>query len=248
MTQRGWLALGALAALTGVAALGVAELRSTPDEQLTARPRAERPTLALLTSLPLVFGEQFGLESGGSPALARLEQRYAVRPIGVADGASLAGQRMLLMAHPRAQPAEALVELDRWVRKGGRLLLLADPRLDWHSDRPLGDRLRPPPAFADTGLLKHWGLELAGPYPDGPAQVSNGSMSILAASPGRFISSGTCEVAGSGFLARCRIGKGVATLVADADFLHVEGEGALDGPTEHNLDLLMAELSRLETL
>ena len=249
MTRRGWLALGVLAAvLAGVAALGVAELRPNADQRLAERPPAERPTLALLTSLPLVFAEQFSLDGGGSPALARLEQRYTVQPIGVADGASLAGQRLLLMAHPRAQPAEALVALDRWLRDGGRLLLLADPRLDWHSERPLGDRLRPPPAFADTGLLNHWGLELSGPYPDGPAQVTNGSFSILAVSPGRFTSRGTCAVAGAGFVARCRIGKGSATLIADADFLHVEGEGALDGPTGQNLDLLMAELARLESL
>ena len=241
--------LGALAAaLTGVAALGVSELKTAPDEEVAVRAPAGRPALALLTSLPLVFGEQFSLDGGGSPALTRLEQRYNVQPIGVADAASLAGQRLLLMAHPRAQPAGALVDLDRWVRQGGRLLLLADPRLDWHSDRPLGDRLRPPPAFADTGLLEHWGLELSGPYPDGPAHVSNGSISILAAAPGRFTSRGTCEVAGAGFVARCRIGKGAATLIADADFLHVEGEGALDGPTEQNLELLMAELARLESL
>ena len=82
---------------------------------------------------------------------------------------ALKARRLLLMAHPRAQPAEVLVELDQWVRGGGQLLLLADPRLDWHSERPLGDRLRPPPAFADTGLLGHWGLRLerAAP-PTGP--------------------------------------------------------------------------------
>jgi hypothetical protein len=142
VTRPRLLALGALAALTGVAALGIAALGTRSDDRLAVRSPAERPTLALLTSLPLVFGQQFSLDGGGSAALSRLEQRYSVQPVAVADGASLAGLRLLLMAHPRAQPAEALVELDRWVRGGGRLLLLADPRLDWHSDRPLGDRLR----------------------------------------------------------------------------------------------------------
>ena len=85
----------------------------------TAAPRAaeSRPALALLTSLPLMFAEQFAID-GGSPALVRLERRYDVRPIAVADAASLKGKTMLLMAHPRAQPAEVLVELDAWVRAG----------------------------------------------------------------------------------------------------------------------------------
>jgi hypothetical protein len=234
----------AAACIAGAAAVGFS--LQNRDEVPAARPPAERPALALLTSLPLVFGESFGLESGGSAALTRLEQRYNVIPIGVADSASLEGQKLLLMAHPRAQPAEALVELDQWVRGGGRVLLLADPRLDWPSERPLGDRLRPPPAFADTGLLGHWGLQLSGPVPSGPASVGNGELTILAASPGK-LAGRRCTIEGKGFVARCRIGRGSATVIADADFLNVDGERALDGPTEHNLDLLIAELARLET-
>lgn len=235
--------MGAAAlAIAGATAIGV----SLKHGELPARPPAERPTLALLTSLPLVFGESFGFESGGSAALTRLEQRYNVLPIGVADASSLQGQKLLLMAHPRAQPAEVLVELDQWVRGGGRVLLLADPKLDWPSERPLGDRLRPPPAFADTGLLEHWGLKLSGPERDGPASVGNGDLDILAASPGK-LASHSCAIAGHGFVARCRIGRGKATVIADADFLNVQGKGALDGPTAHNLDLLNDELARLET-
>jgi hypothetical protein len=196
--------------------------------------------LALLTSLPLVFGESFGLEDGGSAALARLEQRYNVQPIGVADAAGLSGQRLLLMAHPRAQPAEALVELDQWVRQGGRVLLLADPRLDWPSELPLGDRLRPQPAFADTGLLAHWGLELGGPDPADQVQAGNGRFDVKTSSPGR-LESRQCKLSGDGFVARCRVGKGRATIIADADFLNVEDEGS------ENLNLLLDELARLES-
>ncbi len=160
MTKRALLSAIVAMALAGAAFVGIGlHGAKVPGP----RAPAQRPTLMLLTSLPLVFGESFGLESGGSAALSRLEQRYNVQPIGVADAASLEGQNLLLMAHPRAQPAEVLVELDQWVRGGGRVLLLADPRLDWPSQRPLGDMLRPPPAFADTGLLKHWGLRLRGP-------------------------------------------------------------------------------------
>ncbi|QNP43675.1 hypothetical protein H9L15_03005 [Sphingomonas daechungensis] len=48
-----------------------------------------------------------------------LETRYRVVPIGAADRASLAQGRLLLMAHALPQTAEALVDLDRWVRDGG---------------------------------------------------------------------------------------------------------------------------------
>ena len=218
--------LGAMGGLTGLAALAAWAIAGTGRE-LGPRPSAERATLALVTSLPLIFGESFDLEGGGSAALTRLEQRYRVQPIGVADAAGLKGHRLLLMAHPRAQPAEVLVELHQWVRGGGRLLLLADPQLDWPSQRPLGDRLRPPPAFADTGLLAHWGLKLSGPQPDSSA--------------GQLTSGGGCKVEEDGAVARCRIGRGTVTVLADADFLHV------DDPEADPLDLLVGELDRLET-
>lgn len=241
--NRWWISAALLAAVGGVAALALADRSDVP---VAVRAPAERPTLALLTTLPLVFGDGFAVDDGGSAVLTRLEQRYSVVPIGVTDVGSLSGKRMLLMAHPRAQPAEALVDLDRWVRGGGRLLLLADPKLDWDTKRPIGDRLRPPPAFADTGLLAHWGLQLTGPEPAGPASVGNGELSILAASPGKLEGS-QCALVGRGFVARCRIGGGSVTIIADADFLNVDGEGALDGPVDQNLDLLMAELARLES-
>lgn len=203
------------------------------------QPQAERPSLMLLTSLPLLFGEDFGLEQTGSPAAERLERDFALHPISVADAASLGKRRLLLMAHPRAQPAEALVELDQWVRGGGRLVLLADPKLDWPSSRPLGDRLRPPPWFADTGLLRHWGLSLDGPSPDGPAAIAVDGRTVAAASPGVLAARDrACTVAAKGFVARCTIGKGRAIVVADADFLNVEGAEAIDGPTDGNLDWL----------
>ena len=217
MIVRRWLA--GTAALA-VAAFGALAVSNRAQDDLGERPPQNRPSLALLTSLPLVFGEQLSLDRSGSPALSRMEQRYKVQPIGVADAASLKGQQLLLMAHPRAQPAAALVELDQWVRSGGHVLLLADPKLDWPSERPLGDLLRPPPMFADTGLLGHWGLAL---------------------SDSGLTSSGTCAIADQGLIARCRIGRGKATVIADADFLNV------DKPDADGLALLIAELDQLET-
>lgn len=211
-----------LAAVVGavlLALLGAWGLARTDDR---LGPRSERPDLGLITSLPLVFSESFGLERSGSPALSRLGQRYNVVPLAAAEPDSLAGKRLLLMAHPRAQPAELLVALDRWVRDGGRLLLLADPKLEWPSERPFGDRLRPPPGFADTGLLHHWGLQLSG------------------AGMGEVAGQRHCSIEKDGMIARCRIGEGQVTVIADADFLNVES------PDSEPLDSLMAELARLE--
>jgi len=207
------------------------------------RPAEQRPTLLLLTSLPLVFGEKFGLGESGSAALTRLESRYRVRAISVTDAASLRGARLLLAAHPNAQPAENLIDLDKWVRGGGHLLLLADPMLEWNSERSLGDRLRPSPAFADTGLLAHWGLRLDAPERRGPVELTIAGRRVLVASPGRLV--GRCRIEAGGLVARCAIGKGQATIIADADFLDDRGvEGAT---TAGNLDWLATELANLET-
>ena len=231
-----------VAGLVAAAALAfVGERKGDPQPPTALRAEADRPTLMLLTTLPLLFGESFGLEKMGSPALKALETRYSVRPVAVADARTLAQGRLLLMAHPLAQPAEALVDLDRWVRRGGRLLLLADPALDWHSELPLGDALRPPPAFADTGLLKHWGLRLDAPDGRGPRLRKLAGRDVLTASPGELV--GKCAVTPDRIVARCRIGKGEVTVIADADFLNV---AELDGPTGQNLGAMLAELAALE--
>jgi hypothetical protein len=232
------LALG-LVALLAAAAIGFALVPKGP-KALPPRAPGARPTLLLLTSLPLMFGEDFGLEGGGSPALKALEARYRAVPISVTDPAELAKGKLLLMAHPLAQPAEDLVALDEWVRRGGRVLLLADPRLEWPSRRPLGDPLRPPSMFMDTGLLAHWGLRLDAPAERGPKAAKLGGYDVVVISPGAL--SGKCAISADELVAHCRIGKGRATVVADADLLDVSD---LDS-AEHVLDALLAELARLE--
>jgi hypothetical protein len=223
-----------------VGAAGLAIVRRE-HAGLPPRDDIEKRQLLLLTTLPLVFPEEFSLQGGGSKAFAALETRYKVQLIGTTDAQSLSQARLLLLAHPLAQPSEALVDLDRWVRDGGSVLLLADPRLEWPSKRPLGDKLRPPLSFADTGLLAHWGLRLDAPDHGGPAQRELDGRHVIAVSPG--ILSGACKIGKAGFVARCRVGSGRATVVADADFLNVEQIG---DPASDNLDALLAELAQLE--
>ena len=192
--------------------------------QVPVVPEEPRPTLFLLTGLPIVFGEGFTLAAPASPVLAALQRTYRVRLID--DPAQLSAGGTLLAAQPHALTAERLVALDAWVRQGGRLLLLSDPRLTWPSDLPLGDRGRPPASFADTGLLAHWGLGIEAPPPGATAvhSFTIADQPVESDSPGRLTTSGgPCTVAVDGAFARCRLGKGRALVVADADFLRFPG-------------------------
>ena len=206
-------------------------------------PAGSKPELFLLTPLPLIWSEQFGLDQPGSPALEALEQQFRVSPVDLPS--AVPGGGLLLAAQPRALPAEELVKLDQWVRGGGRLVLLADPVLEWPSELPLGDPGRAPVAYPDTGLLQHWGLRLEAPGERGPRQLPLGGHRVLTASPGKLVALGrACTIGANGLLAHCRLGNGRATVIADADFLNLRA-GGLDGPTEQNLPALVSQLSLL---
>ena len=205
-------------------------------------PERERSVLHLLTPLPLLWSETFGLDQPDSPAVKALERDFRLTPIDLPS--QLPDGALLLAAQPRALPAEELVALDAWVRRGGRLALLADPLLEWPSGLALGDPRRAPRAFPDTGLLLHWGLRLDAPEQRGPVQRELAGRRILAASPGSMAGARSCRVEKGGFVARCRIGSGRVVIIADADFLNL-GPGGLDGPTQDNLAALRAELGEL---
>ena len=238
--------VGALIALA-IAAGAYAILVSGSSHELQPRAAGERPRLMLLTSLPLIFPEQFTLEGGGSKALEALERRYTVVPIATTDARSLKQARLLLMAHPLAQPAENLVDLDSWIRRGGHVLLLADPRLEWPSSRPLGDKLRPPPAFADTGLLAHWGLRLEAPDDPGPVALGGGHHPVIYLSPGRLVSTNPdCGLSRADIIAECAIGKGKIAVIADADFLNADAVSSYGGRPENQTAELLELLESLE--
>jgi hypothetical protein len=228
-------ALAVLVLVLAIGALVFAQVRGS------ARDTNQRPGLMLLTSLPLMFGEEFSIERNGSPALAALQRHYRVVPISVTSPQQLGRGRILLMAQPRAQRPEDLVALDDWVRSGGYVVLLADPMLEWPSDRPLGDRLRPPPMFADTGLLAHWGLRLDAPEARGVRPAMIAGFRVTTISPGQLY--GRCEISRDRISARCRVGKGFASVIADADLLDAASIGAA---ASSNFDALVAEISAFE--
>ena len=188
---------------------------------------AAKPDLMLLTALPLVWGELGPLDASSRPAAAfrMLEREFAIRPLDVLDRNGLGSGTLLLLAQPRALAPTEFVALDDWVRNGGRALILTDPALIWPSELPLGDVRRPPAIGLLGPLLDHWGLRLDPPAQPQTAmqQISHASRNrrLIMFAPGRF-SSGTklCTVAFDGALADCRIGKGRAVLLADADMLH----------------------------
>lgn len=238
--DRRQLAAGASGVLLVVAAIAAALVTDGTGTRLQSRAADDRPALLLLTSLPILFPEDMELSAEPPTLLAALGARYTVAPISLADRASLGGHQLLLMAQPQAQPAEVLVELDQWVRDGGHVLLLADPALEWPSKRPLGSVLRPPLAFPDTGLLGHWGVRLDAPDSLGPKTVQAGGRTIRTEAPGRLAATGGNCAVESGFVARCRIGGGQATVIADADFV-----GTSDSRSS-NLAFLLGEIDRLE--
>nr|WP_314442804.1 DUF4350 domain-containing protein [uncultured Sphingomonas sp.] len=195
-------------------ALGSCRAGGQPADQ------AATPPLALLTSLPIAFGESFGLDQQRSPLLEQLETSFAVTPVDGPEQLRAGG--LLLAVQPQALTAERLVALDQWVRDGGRLVLLADPSLRFESSRPLGDRFRPPLRYPDTGLLRHWGLSLD-PDVDNREEAVDTDLGrgirLSASGMGSFTrAGGDCTLSPTRAVARCRIGQGYATVVADADF------------------------------
>lgn len=198
------LALAVAAALPGC--------RSEPPPALPE----DKPDLALLTSLPIVFAESFSLDTPPSPLLKALEERYSVRAV---DGPEqLRPMGRLLAIQPQALTAERLVAIDRWVREGGRLVLLADPRLEWESSRPLGDRFRPPFDYPDRGLLGRWGLRLGDAPEEQPAERrAEGSWQMTVAGAGELTATGRNCAVQEKLVAICSIGRGTVVVVADAD-------------------------------
>jgi hypothetical protein len=201
---------------------------------------ASKTRLHVITGLPLFFADGFTLEGEKNPVIARLEQDFDIVPVDGPEQLPPGG--VLLAAQPRAMTAERLVAMDRWVREGGRLLLLADPWLTWGSEAPFGgDPGRPPVEYADTGLLAHWGLTLEKRRTLEAERIERrlGGDSVGISAPGSLTSSGgACVVAPDGFVARCRLGRGTAVVVADADLLN-------SGEDRAPLEAVAAELEAL---
>lgn len=229
------------------------------------RPEAQgaKPSLGLMTTLPLQWSEggieaDIAADAKPHPAFARLQQQYEVRPIDDFNALDTASISLLVLAQPRALGPAELVELDAWVRAGGRLLIFADPALQWGSLYPLGDKRRSLFTSMLSPLFSHWGLELVLPMTDEQALVLRevDGVTIRTQTAGEWLeraggSGAACKIASHKIVADCRVGNGRALLVADADLLDTaywEGQGvrAVTGSDEFSnllwVDALMQAL------
>lgn len=228
------------------AALGAAACRAAPEPP---RP-GERPTVGLMTTLPLLWGEAqdvgelLSVENRPSWVRQELGSQVEVEPLDILEETTLARLDGLILAQPRALSPAENVALDAWVREGGRLLLFADPMLTAHSRFAVGDRRRPHDVVLLSPILRHWNLELQFDEDQGEAErlVQVQGTPIPVALAGRFAaaSGAPCELGEGAVLAQCRIGRGRVVAFADA--------ALLDDPAEGDVDARKAALGKLLAL
>lgn len=245
--------LGSLGALLLLGGLVFAISGTRPYEAVVIGPTAPRetaapkPVLLLMTSLPIVWGEGGAFDPNSRPAESyrALEREFQVTPIDSIEPATLRGQSLMLLAQPRRLAPEELVALDDWVRAGGRILILTDPILAAAREFPLMDMRRPPDTGLLAPLLNHWGLEVA---PGSRVQdlhyftIDGRERRLIVDHPGRLIATGnSCRNAGRSLVARCRIGRGEAIVVADADLLTDATWAPAGPPRGHERHLRLAD-------
>jgi ABC-type uncharacterized transport system len=182
---------------------------------------ADRPRVTLMTALPLVWGEGDAADilqgrSGRSETLAIIETKFDVRPIDILSKKTL-GRDIVIIAQPRRLMPTELVAFDKWMQRGGRAIIFADPELMWPSRYPLGDNRRAPPVELLDPLFAHWGVALGDSDRQARMVSINGTaVKLLAA--GAWTGPKNCAVVVPEVL-DCRIGKGRVLLVGDADML-----------------------------
>lgn len=218
-----------------LAAAACAPAASEQPEQGAAAaailPDMPRQKVVLMSSLPLVYGagvDMAGVIAGQAephPLHEALAAAHDLRLPDALDAAALEGVRLVILVQPRAFAPAELVALDDHVRSGGRLLLFADPQLDWPHGIGLADPRGPLRSSLISPLLAHWGLELQNP---GIESVRLGKSGVLLVHPGQFAvlqgksGDGLCRIDSAAAVARCRVGQGRAVIVADADLLDPE--------------------------
>lgn len=211
------------------------------------KPADVRPTVDVLTGLPLFWGEG-GVEdvlSGAarrSPLVDSLDKSWTLQPMDVARRKELSRVERLLLIQPQALSPTEVFEIDRWVRKGGRALVLADPDLRWPSMLPEGDPRRPPSTSLLSPLFRHWGVELVAATGLSPVAEPIEDLNVIFDSPGTWqVKSSQCAPV-SVRIVRCSIGKGEVVLVSDVDFANPTWAQSTGGRNYAALSALMTQL------
>jgi len=242
--KRRWLFVSMLAALILISAGWWLVNR----EQ--ARGDAAKHPLGLFTSLPILWSEQADLRDvlaeprephWAKAALAKHGQVGALNTL-----LDLSAHDRLIMAQPRPLSPDENVALDRWVRAGGTLLMFADPMLTEESAFALGDRRRPQDVVLISPILARWGLELRFDDAQQGGLRENAGEAIQVNLPGQIAAKAGgfeshCNIGPEGLIARCRVGKGRAVIVADAALLEMSRSGDVQAD---RLEMLMDKTFR----
>lgn len=236
-----------LAALVALAALFLWPRGSGDKGEPT-----QRVELGLMTGLPIYWVDGADIsalldENAELPWVRQvLEQRYELRPVDsfVAeegeDGTPLDGLERLLIVQPRGISPAGNVALDDWVQGGGRLLYVIDPMLTGEYAVPLGDPRHPSVIGIVPPVLPRWGVTMearAETSDAGPQFIETPVGPLPVATAGRLTQSdngiGNCTIEASGLIARCKVGAGQVTVLADAALFE-----ARDG-TEQEVDIIL---------
>lgn len=217
--------------------------------------------IALLSSVPLQWGNAdiAAIAQGKGqpdPLIARLSDAGTVSFVDSVAQIQAGRPDIALLIQPRALSPDEMVRLDKWVRAGGRLLLFADPALQWPSERTIGDPERPLFTSLLSPLFQYWGLELAFPM-DAEGAVVAAKLSgydVKLGSPGIWQSldnakgDADCRIGAGKYVVECRPGKGQAILIADADMLEASmWQPAIPGvDSSDNIEWLVWVLGRLQ--
>ncbi len=251
---RNSLLAGLSAVLLGLSACSASPAATTTDSDTRTSAEELNPPairMGLMSSLPLYWplGTDLASIAQGQGAVpwqrAALARSYALEPLDTlspipalaADQPAynpLAGLSLIAVIQPRGLSPADNVALDDWVRAGGHLLLVLDPALTGEYDLPLGDPRRPVETALIPPVVGRWGMAVSFDEEQAPAVIQSrlGDTPLPLALPGRIAitapAAAQCTLLAEGAAARCKVGKGQVTLIADAAlFEHAElaGEG-----------------------
>jgi hypothetical protein len=247
----------ALAALLAMLAAcnGDAPAQPAPQDSAAAAPPQR---LGLMTSLPLYWPLGAGVDaiaSGGADLpwqRVALEQAYTLVPLDTLspipalspdapDLDPLAGLTRLAVIQPRGLSPADNVALDKWVREGGRLLLVLDPVLTGEYDLPLGDPRRPVDSALIPPVVARWGMAVRYDDTQSSKPVDNALLGtylplilwgeVEVTDP----AAANCTEEAYGAAARCRLGRGEVFLIADATIFENPNFAGEDFVHLHNL-------------
>lgn len=124
--------------------------------------RTKRPTIGLMSSLPLMGG--FDVQTGKNRQpwriMGEIGKMFDVHELAQDVGTIASELNVLMLVHPKRLSSATLRGIDQFVLRGGRLLVFVDP----YSEQDRGDNYFGIPSKDKSSdlspLLKAWGIKL----------------------------------------------------------------------------------------